>query len=49
MKSAHDFGIIFSGAFERVVDVVKVEREAAVLQQTQHISMARWVEGPGVP
>jgi hypothetical protein len=38
MESAHDFGIIFSGTFERVVDVVKVEREAAVLQQTQHIT-----------
>ena len=47
-KSAHDVGVVFSGTVERIIDVVKIKREAAVLQQTQHISMARRMKGPGV-
>jgi hypothetical protein len=47
-KSAHDVGVIFSGTVERVIDVVKSEREAAVLQQTQHIPMAGRVKGPRI-
>ena len=31
-KSAHDIGVVFSSTVERFIDVVKIEREAAVLQ-----------------
>ena len=47
-KLAHDVGVIFSGTVERVIDVVEVKREAVVLQQMQHIFMARRMKGPGV-